>query len=389
MNHHGIKVGVQIRSNYATKPGGDIALAKAFAQRLREKGFQVEFVSSVETLRAYHPGLFIAFNLDQPLELLRLSREAKILGARVAVYALHHPSEGVRAYLRSGLAGTRGWVAKVAGADPAKYFHLMAILRNCFQLNSDAFKYVLGGYERLIEDVIPLIDDLLVSGESELAEIQKEMPALGQRTTVYIVPHPIDLAGINVPLDSPYSHDSQNRKQFFIAGRIESRKNQNVILNVASQISQADFIFAGQLNEADPKYCAEFRRLLNNNPNCRWVGQLNMTSLLQHIAHADAIVSPSWFEVMSLISLYAYALGTTVISTSHTYDNDVIQDRVIRFDPGNQEQLVQQLIAFLEAPVSVKPLSDVEARKAKISELTWAGFDYFIDETNKLLMRPA
>ena len=64
--------------------GGDIALAKAFAGRLKSSGFQVALVSSAREVQSFRPHLLIAFNLDQPLELFDLCRAAKHCGAEVA-----------------------------------------------------------------------------------------------------------------------------------------------------------------------------------------------------------------------------------------------------------------------------------------------------------------
>jgi glycosyltransferase involved in cell wall biosynthesis len=371
--YQGIKVGIQIRTDHASKVGGDIALAKAFAGRLRLSGFQVELVSSARVVQSLRPHLLIAFNLDQPLELLDLCRAAKHRGAEVAVYALHHPSQGVRAYLQSGLSGARGWVARLVGNDPARYFYEMALLRGFRSRNFLALKYMLLGRDRLRCDLAPLIDHLLVSGPSELAEVQTEFPEL-RSADIRIVSHPVEISGIAVPEINPYDGTGW-RRHFFIGGRIESRKNQNAVLRVAARVSDSEFVFAGKLNETDPTYCAEFRRLLTLAPNCRWLGQLSMAALLQHIAYADAVVSPSWFEVMSLINLYAYSLGTPIISARHTYDPDLLRDSVTRYDPEAPHALLDALTGV--GPRIAPKVAAYSDRIAEFSALTWIGFDEF------------
>ena len=376
-----LKVGIQVRADHASKPGGDVALAKAFAGRLRSSGFQVELLSSAQEVRRFQPRLLIAFNLDQMLELFDVCRSAKDCGAEVAVYALHHPSQGVRAYLKSGLAGPRGWVASYAGKDPAKYMYFMSLLRGLRRRNVLALKYALAGRKSLLRDLSPMIDHLLVSGPSELAEIHRDFPGMNC-DIVRVVPHPVEFPEVAVPEINPYDATGVSR-HFFIGGRIESRKNQNMVLRIAVRVPDAEFVFAGQLNETDPEYCAEFRRLLAAAPNCRWVGQLSMAALLQHLAYADAVISPSWFEVMSLINLYAYALGTPIISSEHTYDPDVLHDGVTRFDPETSNALLE---ALAEVGTRVKPgISAASGRIAEFSALTWLGFDEFSHSVSERL----
>ena len=116
-------------------------------------------------------------------------------------------------------------------------------------------KYILLGRGRLLRDLAPLVDHLLVSGPSELAEVQTEFPEL-RSADIRIVPHPVEISEIDVPDINPYEGTGW-RRHFFVGGRIKSRKNQNAVLRVAARVSDSEFVFAGQLNETDPAYCAE------------------------------------------------------------------------------------------------------------------------------------
>ena len=382
--HLGIKIGVQIRPDHDSKSGGDIALAKAFSERLRLFGFEIELLSTAKQVQDFQPHLLIAFNLDQPLELFDMCRAAKQCGAEVAVYTLHHPWQGVRAYLKSGLPGVRGWVSRFVREDPARYLFALSLFRSCRRLDLLAVKYLLLGRERLICALAPLIDELLVSGPSELAAIQAEFPSLCN-VSVRVIPHPVDLPVVDMPELNPYE-ESRWRRHFFVAGRIESRKNQNAVLRIATQVSDSEFVFAGSPNESDPAYCAEFRQLLAAAPNCRWLGQLSIAALMQHIACADAVVSPSWFEVMSLINLYAYALGTPVVCGLHTFDPDLLPNGITRYDPDNPDALVEVLASSVVRP-RVDPRAAATSNHIKeFSASTLAGFDDFSRCVSKRLL---
>jgi glycosyltransferase involved in cell wall biosynthesis len=371
-----MKYAVQIRSDHASKPGGDTALAKAFAKRLQLAGHDTCLVHDVAAMQKYRPDVLLAFNLDQPLELLGLARAAKALGSKVALYALHHPAGGVSAYLRSHLRGVRGVVAHTVGSDPAKYFHVMALLRGLRNMNVAALRYLLLGRQRLLKDTAAYVDELLVSGPSEARTIALAMPEFASKPT-WNVPHPIDLHGAQLALDPAFARSAG--RSFLIAGRIESRKNQISVLEVASKFPQDQFIFAGLTNETDASYAEAFKQGLQQQPNCQWLGQLDMPRLLRAIADADAVLGPSWFEVMSLISLYAHALGTPVLSASHTYDADLLGPQTPRYSPevpGDLERALRQL------PSGLKPDLTADARRTRAEAFTaqtWQGFDAWLD----------
>ena len=370
-----MKFAVQIRLNHASKPGGDTALAKAFVNRLRSSGHQAELVTDIAALQALRPDALLAFNLDQPLELLALCKTAHALGCRIAVYPLHHPACGVAAYLSSELRGLRGLVARLVQRDPARYFHLMAMLRGTLRRDVLALDYFWRPRTRLLADIAALVEDLLVSGPSEAAELRARMPVF-KNVPVYLVPHPIDLDPLP-ELDLHPRSDRQGRV-FLTAGRIESRKNALAVLAVAAQFPADRFTFAGAINESDQSYAAAFKKALRSAPNCEWVGQLDMPGLLSAIANADAVLSPSWFEVMSLINLFAHALGTPVISSIHTYDTDLLGAEVRRFVPEKGGDLARVLLAWHGSAQPKASIGELRCRASAFTAQTWAGFDQWV-----------
>jgi hypothetical protein len=180
--------------------------------------------------------------------------------------------------------------------------------------------------------------------------------------------------------DSPYQNIRWDR-HFFIAGPIESRKNQNFIVQIAQEVPDAEFVFAGQLNQAEPWYCAEFKRLIAESSNCRWVGHLPMKAQMNHIIFADAVLNSSWFEVFSLTNLHGYTLGTPIVSAMHSHDLELLQEGVIRYDPEEAADLLAALDKIParwpdglteEAPINFDFLSQ-----------SWTGFDEFMKYVQK------
>lgn len=373
-----MKFAIQVRADYSSKPGGDTALAKAFATRLKEFGHQAELITDIPSVKKLHPDVLLAFNLDQPLELISVCRAAREVDAKVAVYTLHHPEAGVRAYLASQLKGIRGAVARWVDADPDRYFHLMSLLRGVVRRNPLAFRYASLGRDQLLRDLAGVVDHLLVCGPSELTEIRQGFGTLAA-LPVSMVPHPVDLSAGDVVAGDAY-HKPPPARHFFVAGRIESRKNQLSVLDVAASFPDDEFVFAGLVNETDQGYAKAFKLRLAQCPNCRWVGQLRLPALLQHIEQADAVLSPSWFEVMSLINLFAHALNTPVISACHTYDADLLGDQVVRYQPERKNALSEVLAEFSPLPRAAVTASQRHKRIAAFNAATWAGFDTWLQQ---------
>ncbi len=373
----GLRFAIQIRANHAEKPGGDIALAKAFRNRIIQSGLEAQFAVSPQQVREQSANVVLAFNMDRPFELLGVCKVARDIGARVALYSLHHPGDGVRAYLKAGAGGARSMIARVCSFDPARYFYAMAVMRGMTRRNLPALKYLLKNRQALGNDIGSMIDDLLVSGRSERAEILADSPALSVVPS-WVVPHPLAAPDAPIPAGNPFKGHA-GRRHFLIAGRIESRKNQLSVLQVARLYPDDEFVFAGQPNETEPGYRKKFVSLLSMSPNCRQVGQLDFGALLQHIAFADAVISPSWFEVMSLINLYAFALDTPIIASRHTFDGDLIKEGVTRYDPADSCGLQSALSNFRSGVAgSDRGQPGCSLKFKQFLEESWRGFDVYL-----------
>ena len=369
-----MRFAVQVRRDHATKLGGDTALAMAFLKRITCFGHQAELVSAPKDLLNARFDWLIAFNLDQPLELLALARAAKSSGIKVAVYALHHPAAGVRAYLSSTLSGIRGLVARMVAGDPERYFYMMAIARGLVRFDRLAIYYAMRSQKQLLLDTALLIDQILVSGPSEADSICQDLPMFCG-ANFFQVSHPIDFGGA---LSKFQLLPVKVGRRFLIAGRIESRKNPCAILDVAASFPDDEFIFAGLFNQNERNYTRMFEHKLSLQSNCYWVGQLDIHELISEIASANAVISPSWFEVMSLINLYSYALGTKVISSAYSYDGDVLGQYSCHFYPNKPVDL-EYTIRNLDSTAKPEIKLNITINRAEeISKESWIGFDKWL-----------
>ena len=375
-----MKFGVHVRVDHATKLGGDTALARSFVARLLTLGHHAELVTGAVELRLLNPDVLLAFNIDQPLELLAICQAARARSCHVAVYTLHHPRSGVAAYLASGLPGARGFIARLAQADPARYFQLMALLRSLRKGNLLDVKNGLRSQNRTLADIAKCVDDLLVSGPSEEVAIRAAIPAF-DGVVAWHVPHPVDIA--LTPDVKLKSGIGRLGRHFLVAGRIETRKNTLAVLEIASRFSEDRFVFAGAINETEPAYAKAFKAGLLDAPNCEWLGQLSLPSLLSAISNADAVLSPSWFEVMSLINLFAFALKTPVISSHHSYDMDLLGSNVVRFAPEKKGDLARVLGAWEVPDPCIKSIEALTTGASDFKAHIWSGFDQWLAHLEK------
>jgi hypothetical protein len=79
---------------------------------------------------------------------------------------------------------------------------------------------------------------------------------------------------------------------------------------------------------------------------------------------------------MSLINLYAYAMGTPIVSTPYTYDSYIIQSAIVRYDPAFPADLLGALnnIGIRSGISMAHAAKDLE----EFSTFSWSGFDEFV-----------
>ena len=366
---------VQVRYDFLRKPGGDSAIAKSFANRLKVLGHKVIMVSNAAELISSNANIFLAFNLDQPLELMALSAAAKSKGIKVALYPLYHPREGVRGYLKSLGFGLRKIIGIFSRNCPDRYFLYTSILRMVFRGNLIALQYIFFGRSTIAKNLNLITDYLLPTGLLELKEIKGNGYFL-EELPIFIVPHPFELPTQEVIQSLGIPPSGGENKIFFIAGRIESRKNQLSIFSVADHFPEDQFIFAGNINPADKNYGSKFCKNLKFHPNLSWVGQLDFEALIRTIKSADAVISPSWFEVMSLINLFSWELGVSVISSSYTYDRELLGGHAIYYCPSSSNGLVDAIYEFKK--MKKKSQAPLKIDGNYLSVDIWGGFDSWV-----------
>lgn len=302
------KILIVTRFDAKRKNGGDYQMMRSFAHELSYV-FDVEIcygVPSDEQLNGVTAVL--CTNLDRPIEALHTLHLCKAQNLIFMLYTLHHPHEGISAYLSSGVRGFKRIIARLAGNDPQRYEQGLWWLRTAEELLR---------HQRFLPQawVSSAQRHLLSEADAVICCSAEESRALTcdiiRPPDHYIVPHPADapaITGVDVVAN-----------RVIVAGRIEARKNQLMALEIAREMPDMEFVFVGGKMLAEAAYVAEFDELLGQVPNATHKTALPKEEFYSFLASAEIVLNPCFFEVTSLIDVYCLQNSIPLVTTNHTY----------------------------------------------------------------------
>ncbi len=109
------------RFDASHKNGGDVNLLKTFCEELKTQ-FQTKLIEGVpETQDLVNVDYVVCTNLDRPLEAYATLLKCQKHKVKFVFYTLHHPYDGINAYLKYGVTGWRKIVASICNFNPALY----------------------------------------------------------------------------------------------------------------------------------------------------------------------------------------------------------------------------------------------------------------------------
>lgn len=357
------------RSDFRTKFGGDLTLINLFKEIfLTMDCHVVETIDPFCDLTGFD--CVFAVNIDRTFEnyiLLRRCLEGKVA---FLLYTLHHPSKGMNAYVNSRhLFGFRRWIAILSGRNFLSYKTLLShadfVLKGKFR----KLPYIKGlhafyGMKFLVRNSTRV----LVSTTVEKQHMENDFDLAIKNA--HVVPHCFQMSRSALP-------HSKKSGLVLCAGRIEPRKNQMQILEVADQLKEYHFIFAGAASPTAPAYCQQFFARADKLENVSTVDFLPLDELRSLLRKAEIFVSASYSEVVSLIELEAYSQYCKMVLSQYSYIQEHIgPDSVVFVDPDSPGGIGQGIVGlsrqainvdkrryFLNAP-GFKALSEVSVANA-------------------------
>lgn len=330
-----------LRYDHQQKFGGDVNLMRVISSEL---GGECDVMFGTEVaVSSSLPDLVIACNLDRPIEAWHHLGVCRRLGIPFIIYALHHPYSGLGSYLRHGATGFRRWIAWAAGYHPVRYEQGLWTVRWLREALRGTF-LPYGSVAKAQRGLLAHADALLVVSQAEVEAIREDIGAIG--TPVRILPHPVKV------VSGPPKEEG--RHGIMVPGRVESRKNQMLVLRAAQRMPDLRFRFVGSVSPTEPGYGDAFKSLARGCDNVTWEENLPPDEFQRQLSGSKLVINASWFEVTSLIDLSAIMSGCRLVTGRHSYIKDFGRD-VTTFDPSSLDDLVRAIRISLEGHPPARP----------------------------------
>jgi len=262
------------------------------------------------------------------------------------IYTLHHKARAVESFLRKGSFGLQRLVSGLAGFDYLRYETLMGSLRavRAGRVGQLASYRPVGHMARFI---LAHAANVIVSCPSEAKTIQDDFGPVAFRHAV--IPHRLpEISAVAAPPPAaPF---------VLCAGRIEPRKNQLVLAELAARHPAMPVVFVGKKNAKHTRYLKKFDEICQAHANISWREQVTLPELLALIRSARIYVNVSWFEVFSLIDLMALLLNAPAILSIGSYLAELAGDEGVSgaefADPADTAGIDHLLETIWSAPAA-------------------------------------
>lgn len=317
-NNHAKHIAVVLRRDSTKKPGGDVDLLKHWSTL--HFGHDNVILTNIDNLSSHLSKckLVVSANIDRPAEAYYALLQAQRHRIPFWLHTLHHPYNGISAYLRHGLHDSRWLAAAITNFSARGYEQVAFTLETAKRwvcLKPQPYRLISHFQKHLLKNS----NRLIVVNNKERKQIELDFNMLLTSEKLLHEEHPVKLYETTNNSEPVLSFTKQHQYTL-IAGRIEERKNQ---LNLLKWIENRNL----HLNNT-------FLLVGGPGTNARYVKNVLSTASrlgVQHMPHvsyddllhlirsSSNVINPSWFEVMSLIDKIALHCNKDVYSTPYSY----------------------------------------------------------------------
>lgn len=141
------------------------------------------------------------------------------------------------------------------------------------------------------------------------------------------------------------------KQDFFLyAGRLNTEKGIELLLEAARQLPEHRFIICGEAETAEQTEMYKIK--INQLINVEWQGKLPVSQVRNLMSQAKALVVPSeWYENAPMNVLEAKALGTWVVASRRGGLPELVTEHSgVLFEPGSVSGLVAALRQTAQLP---------------------------------------
>jgi len=191
----------------------------------------------------------------------------------------------------------------------------------------EATRQLLTGPRRRQAQLLRQVDSCLTLAEGERVSLQQDFGFTG---TSLLVPNGASEHEGDPPGGLP-------REFLLCVGRLEARKNQLALANVAERLD-LPLVLVGPFNRRHKRISEEIQRRVRESSRISWFPQLPRHRVLALQRAATCHVLPSWCEVVPQVDLEAARAGTRVVTTTRGHTDEYLGDQATYWDPASRER---------------------------------------------------
>ena len=349
-----MRVLLQIRQDYATRPGGDATQAERTAEELRALGVEADLSGNLmPDLTPYD--LVHVFNTQVIEDPFRQTVHARRWGRPVVLSPIYWDIAPYRRHTRRAVA-TRwerdGWAA-LDGLELAR--------------------------QRLVFAAASL---LLPNSQAEAAVIARQFAGLTAR--VRVVPNGVDAryaGGDGARFCG--RHGLKPRGFVLCAARKEERKNQLGLIEACDALG-LPVVLAGAETPQAGDYPARCRdRAATSRAPVRFLPHLGPDELADAYAAARVHALPSFFETVGLASVEAALGGCNIVTTRASGAREYLGEAAWYCDPHSVDSIREAVGAAFAAPLEPARYQTLAARWSwrRAAEETLRGYEDVMNDT--------
>jgi hypothetical protein len=315
--------------------GGDAELASNYAEIFNATVYHDANMLLSE--KNYGKLLVIFFNLDRQSQAFRIIHLASLINCDTCIYTLHHPLDGIIAMNVSRLID-KNLLPRLLFQVPIRL--LLLILKPIFLASKLLSAIMQGDFSRSIRCYNKILNSctyILVSSPKE----EKAIKDIVSSQDIIIFPHVISESPQLSPVASkaPFNHPSN--PYVIIAGRSEYRKNLHATVPLIRRFPLVNFVvFTTYQENHGNLYQNRLIESFQDLSNCQLILNADSLMLYEHIKNSIALINPSWFEVNSMLDLYAIRSSIKLITTQYSW-LDYRSSDIYFFDPFKSKSLLQ------------------------------------------------
>lgn len=348
-----MKVLMQSRSNFYTKPGGDTIQLIKTKEYLEKIGIDVNINLELnKNLKNYD--LIHLSNLTRIHETYYQLKNAKIQNKKVVLSTIYWPTDEFEG---EGYSKFRKVITNLLGLnflEKLKAIYRIIFLREITVANVGA---IFKNYTEMQRYVIENVDYFL---PNSLTEIKKINEVFKKEIKNYIiVPNAIDKNNLNIPLLKEFE---VYKDYILCVGRIDARKNQ---LNLLKAIENTNYKVLLVGAKGNRLYVKKIEKMIKENNNIKWIEKVDNKDLYALYKICKLHILPSWFDTPGLVSLEAAAVGAKIVVSVKGTTEEYFKNFVEYCDPNTPKSIIEAIRRADEKNV------DMQLKNHILENFTW------------------